>query len=1328
MNSIHLHRVMVCGIQCFLFVAGIFLAAQRPVAAAEFIDLGGMSGVSNWTEARAVSADGSTVTGIAAIDGNPAAFRWTDAEGLVILPSLSLPDTVDSFSESWDISADGGGIVGMIYSTTTYGYQMNAVHWFAGGGVESFPADGDAHASAIAGDGLTVAGTVYSPGGGSYAALFDAGGSTSFGLNSSDGYQYPTVAGLTGDGGKALLNAHNSFNVWISYLYDFNSDTYEFLGSPDADIETRGEAISANGLYVVGARQTTLYGQHIAFLWSGGEFQDIGSFGSYATAFAVADDGQTVVGQSSNAAFIWTPQQGIRYLESVLIQDYNVNLNGYILNSAVDISADGRTIVGTGTAPSGETHAWLVRLDAGGSGDPDDFDGDGMPNQWELDNGLDPYFDDSADDPDYDMLNNLGEFQNGTQPFNPDTDGDYLFDGEEVANGTNPLSSDSDGDTLPDGWETYNGLNPNDPNDAASDNDFDGLTALDEFNYGTNPQLYDTDGDGLDDGTEVGSGLNPDHPDTDNDGIADADEYDLGLNPLARDSDGDGIIDGFEFARIVRASVPADGHRTSGTYDTSGAALSADGRYMAFVSESGELVAGDNNGVHDVFVHDLVTGHTELISVASDGGAANDWSGRIVNAIGLDISADGRYVVFMSQAGNLVDTPVNGTQIYLRDRQTGTTELVSVNSQGEPATYGNFYPSISADGRYVAFESSASNLVENDTNNKDDIFVRDRQTGQTIRVSVASDGSEGNNYSDRPVISANGRFVAFESRADNLVPNDTNGINSTYYDGKDVFVHDLQTGETSRVSVSSEGVEANDRSEAADISADGRFVVFQSYADNLVASDYHGNGPDALLHDRQTGITSLVSLNRDGNGPGNKGSWGPVISQDGRYVAFVSMASDLIPVDNEGHADVFLRALQSGITKRLSVNSEGIAGNYDSGRYGIAFSNDNRFIAFQSEAGNLVPGDAYSGSDVFVTLTGVTGEAETVIDLAVDGPAALTVNGTSNVTYTVTNNSAAAANNVLLEFDVEPGVSISNAIFIGGQCNFGSEQAICNLSSLPANASAEVQIQVSAVSSGQFLANVAVLADGVEAQPGNNSMTTVLTTNLPPDIDILSPQNGETFAEQNAVMLSASAYDTEDGSLSAMIEWYSDRDGYLGQGASISSQLSVGTHVLTARVQDSAAVPSEASVSVLVNADQPPSSYCASYGSSTGFEWIQSVSVGGYVNNSGNNDGYRSFAVQPISLSKGGSYNITLTPGFSSGSYNERWRLWIDLNGDGTFGSDELLFSGSSSSSLNGSINIPTSAVSGETGMRVSMRYGSYPNACGSFTYGEVEDYTLILE
>ena len=317
---------------------------------------------------------------------------------------------------------------------------------------------------------------------------------------------------------------------------------------------------------------------------------------------------------------------------------------------------------------------------------------------------------------------------------------------------------------------------------------------------------------------------------------------------------------------------------------------------------------------------------------------------------GGSLSANGRFVAFMSDAP-LVAGDANGQlDIYVRDRQLSVTERVSVGPGGQDPNAYSVFPVISGDGRYVAFESSASNLVPGDTNNWKDIFVYDRTVGTTERVSVATDGTQSNNESNEASISRDGRFVAFYSRASNLVVGDTHGR-------LNVFVHDRMTGTTELVStVPGGGTSLSGDSFSPSISADGRFVSFVSNAPEL------GGGYEIFVRDRLTAATELVSVSSSGvRGDGLTSS--PAMSGDGRFVVFQSNATSLVPGDTNGVSDIYLRDRQAGTIERISVATGGGQGDGDAVSPGIR--DDGRIVVFQSLATNLIAGDTNGGFDVF---------------------------------------------------------------------------------------------------------------------------------------------------------------------------------------------------------------------------------------------------------------------------------------------------------------------------------------------------------------------------
>jgi Tol biopolymer transport system component len=374
--------------------------------------------------------------------------------------------------------------------------------------------------------------------------------------------------------------------------------------------------------------------------------------------------------------------------------------------------------------------------------------------------------------------------------------------------------------------------------------------------------------------------------------------------------------------------------------------VSADGRHIVFTSNASNLVTGDTNGAYDIFDHDTWTGATARVSLTNSGAEANSQSDL------ASISADGRYVAFESTSTNLVgSTSPAAWSVYIRDLLAGTTTRVSVDSSGNPATTNSFAGGISGDGRFVAFVC-ASQLTPNDQNLVQDVFVRDVQARVTTLVSVGTSGTSGNADSAYPSISADGRFVAFMSNASDLVAGDTNGAS-------DIFVRDTQTGTTLAATVDPNWIIGNQGSSNPSISASGRYVAFASTATNLVLGDTNG-ASDVFVRDMQSLTFSLASVDSSGV-QAQGGSSASSLSSDGRFVAFISDASNLVPGDTNGHLDVFVHDNQSGSTTRVSaVSSEG---NGDS--HSPSISTGGSLVAFWSNATNLVSGDTNGFSDVF---------------------------------------------------------------------------------------------------------------------------------------------------------------------------------------------------------------------------------------------------------------------------------------------------------------------------------------------------------------------------
>ncbi len=410
-----------------------------------------------------------------------------------------------------------------------------------------------------------------------------------------------------------------------------------------------------------------------------------------------------------------------------------------------------------------------------------------------------------------------------------------------------------------------------------------------------------------------------------------------------------------------------------------GGMISGNGRYVVFVG-SDDLSPIDTNDLDDVYRYDSLTGTVELVSVNFDGtasGNGNSW-------IAPRISADGRWIVWESEADNL-DAPGETTQsnIYLRDMQAGVTKQVSRSSAGDLAGSDQFNPEISANGNFVVWQSTGSNLAPNDTNNRVDIFIREitdfaSNTGITQRCSIPN-GLNANNEIFVPgfgfvvgpnsvstsflaTVSADGRYVAFTSASNNLI-----GVGNDLNAFADIFVRDRQTNQTRRVSTETGGFEGDGISSDAMISANGQHVVFRSGSTNF---PFGGN---AL---RKVYRKTLGTLDSVGNDQGtleyvsygtpfpitSANAENPRVTPDGRYVTYWSTVDEYDPADTNGQADVFLRDMT---TLDSVVVSVGAGGPGDSGSSGGSLSDDAGAFAFDSDATNLVSGDTNMATDIF---------------------------------------------------------------------------------------------------------------------------------------------------------------------------------------------------------------------------------------------------------------------------------------------------------------------------------------------------------------------------
>lgn len=390
------------------------------------------------------------------------------------------------------------------------------------------------------------------------------------------------------------------------------------------------------------------------------------------------------------------------------------------------------------------------------------------------------------------------------------------------------------------------------------------------------------------------------------------------------------------------------------------------GEFMDFVpslrrtgSAATAIVAGLAAAVHVAGPAGAATPspRTERVSVSSTGTQGDD------STISGDLSSNGRYVVFASDASGLVPGDTNGTDdIFLRDRKTNTTTRLSVSATGEQSNGSSGSPQISADGRYVTFISFASNLVPGPRPEIGyDVYLLDRQTGKLKRISETPDGKPDNSDNYNPSISADGRYVAFETYANDLIPG---------FPAANVVLYDRTTGRLSPVSVTTDGKAVESGGFAPSISDNGRYVAFVSFSGDLAPGDTN-KAADVYVRDVVAGTTVRASVSDDDHQIAGD-SRGGEVSNDGRHVTFWSDDSAVVPGDTNGISDVFVRDLQAGTTRLVSTSADG--GSADGPSDGPALTADGRYVVFNSGAANLVAGDTNGAYDVFRTdlRTGTT--------------------------------------------------------------------------------------------------------------------------------------------------------------------------------------------------------------------------------------------------------------------------------------------------------------------------------------------------------------------
>lgn len=391
-----------------------------------------------------------------------------------------------------------------------------------------------------------------------------------------------------------------------------------------------------------------------------------------------------------------------------------------------------------------------------------------------------------------------------------------------------------------------------------------------------------------------------------------------------------------------------------GNSDSFAPSITADGQFVAFLSTADNLIELDSNGYQDVFLYELAQDEITRITIGYDGSQANGASSDV------QISDDGRFVVFVSEASNLVGTDANGhADVFLYDRQSGVTELVSRAPDGTQGDAPSVQPALSSGAHFVAFVSLADNLSPNDKNGVSDVYLYDRQEGTLELISVGSDGRQADDTNKYPTISASGRYVAYQSKSTNLMPDDDG--NNMF----DIFLRDRQEGVTELISRNVQGTAGNMESQRPSISNDGRYVAFESWASDLVEGDENYNS-DVFVADRLTERIEIVSVSSDGR-QADHVNGGAVISGDGRYVAYSSLAGNLAVNDGNQLFDVYLRDRVRSETQLVSMNANGQAGN------GVSISPSlttaGTYIVFDSVATDLVSDDTNGRFDVFIFST-----------------------------------------------------------------------------------------------------------------------------------------------------------------------------------------------------------------------------------------------------------------------------------------------------------------------------------------------------------------------
>lgn len=398
-------------------------------------------------------------------------------------------------------------------------------------------------------------------------------------------------------------------------------------------------------------------------------------------------------------------------------------------------------------------------------------------------------------------------------------------------------------------------------------------------------------------------------------------------------------------SKVISVSLNGDKTGDAGSYPS---AISPSGRYVVFDCFANDVTEVGSGGLEQIVLHDRSTHTSELISAGPVGepGDANSHDGQV--------SSDGQLVVFSTLATNLYPPSSSYGQIVLRNRQTGGVELVSVSTSGESADKEAYNPSISGNGRFVVFDSLADNLVPGDTNHVNDVFLRDRQLGTTVRIGLKTSGKQTTSSSGDAAISPNGRFIVYLADGINNATGDTTPR-------QDVILFDRQKNTREVVSLSSTGASTNDHCYHGTVSDDGRYIAFYTYASNLVPGDTNRTG-DVFVRDRVAGTTTRVSVKSDGSQLDGL-SFASAISGNGRYVCFTSYARASAN-DTSNQLDCFVHDMVTGTTELLNVNTAGVQANGSA--TSSILNRDGRFAVITSGGTNFGLPDDNGAGDVIL--------------------------------------------------------------------------------------------------------------------------------------------------------------------------------------------------------------------------------------------------------------------------------------------------------------------------------------------------------------------------